>query len=121
MRPVAPFIVAIMCLCLLTMQLSGVHLHVSVAHQSSTLHDAHLHNAGIDGHDNDHDPELDVSPFEPGVSWFKLIPFIVCLVFVLLASILASRTVWPPLLERLPERHRSRWRPPLRAPPQHTF
>jgi len=102
------------------MQMSGLHMHVNVDSQSSSLHGTHLHDADIDGHGHDHAAEIDVSPFEPGTTLSKLIPFLVSLVFVLLFTVPASKTVWPPLAERLPIRHRSRWRPPLRAPPQHS-
>lgn len=101
------------------MQMSGLHLHVNADSQGGALHGTHLHDADIDGHGHDHDAEIDVSSFDPGTTWSKLIPFLVSLVYVLLTTVLASKTVWPPQVERLPIRHRFRWRPPLRAPPQH--
>jgi hypothetical protein len=119
MRQVPSLFIAIMCLSLLTMQMSGLHLHANADSQSGALHGAHFHEADIDGHGHDHEVEIDVSPFETGTTWSKLIPFLVSLVFVLLTTVSTSKTVWPPSVERLPIRHRSRWRPPLRAPPQH--
>lgn len=119
MRSSPTLLIAIMCLSLLTMQMSGLHMHVSIDSQGGAHHGTHLHDAGIDGHGLDHDVEVDVSTFETGTTWSKLIPLLVSLVFVLLATVLASMTVWPALVERLPTRHQSRWRPPLRAPPQH--
>jgi len=119
MRPVKPLLIAFMCICLLTMQMSGLHLHVNADSQGGALHGTHLHDAGIDGHGHDHDAEIDVSFLDTATTWSKLTPLLVSLVFILLARILASRVVWPPLVERLSIRHRSRWRPPLRAPPQH--
>ena len=121
MRQVPSLFIAIMCLSLLTMQMNGLHLHVNVDSQSGALHGAHLHDAGIDGHGDDHDTEIDVSPFEPGVTWSKLIPVLLALMFVLLILRRTSTTVRPPLVERFSTRHRSRWRPPLRAPPQHVL
>jgi hypothetical protein len=119
MRLAPALLIAIMCLSLLTLQMSGLHLHVSAGSQSDALHGTHLHDAEPDGHGHDHDAEIDVSPFEPGVTWSKLIPILVVLIFTLLPIIRTSTTVRPPLVERFPTRHRSHWRPPLRAPPQH--
>ena len=121
MRTAPALLIAIMCLSLLTMQMSGLHLHVSVDSQSGALHGTHLHDAVPDGHGDEHDAEIDVSSFEPGVTWSKLIPILVALIFTLLPIISTSTTVRPPLVERFPTRHRSRWRPPLRAPPQHVL
>lgn len=121
MRSSPALIIAIMCLSLLTMQMSGLHLHVSVDGQGGALHGTHLHDADVDGHGHDHDAEIDVSSFEPGVTWSKLIPILVTLIFALLPLIRTSTTIRPPLVERFPTRHRSQWRPPLRAPPQHVL
>ena len=121
MRTVPVLLIAIMCLSLLTLQMSGLHLHVSGDSQSGALQGTHLHDADHDGHGQDHDAEIDVSPFEQGVTWFKLIPILVALIFVLLSIRRTSTMVWPQLVEHFPTRHRSRWRPPLRAPPQHVL
>ena len=121
MRTAPALLIAIMCLSLLTMQMSGLHLHVSGDGKSDALHGTHLHDAEPDGHGHAHDTEIDVSPFEPGVTWSKLIPILVALIFVLLTIRRTSTTIWPPLAERLSTRHRSRWRPPLRAPPHHVL
>jgi hypothetical protein len=119
MRQVPSLFIAIMCLSLLTMQMSGLHLHANADSQSGALHGMHLHDTNPDGHGHDHDAEIDMSPFDPGVTWSKLIPVLLALIFVLLTIRRTSTTVRPPLVERLSKRHRSRWRPPLRAPPQH--
>ena len=119
MRSPPALLIAIMCLSLLAIQMGGLHLHVSVDSQSGALHGTHLHDAVPDGHGHDHDAEIDVSSFEPGVAWSKLIPLLVVLIFALLPIIRTRTTVRPPLVERFSTRHRSRWRPPLRAPPQH--
>ncbi len=120
MRTAPLLLIAIMCLSLLTLQMSGLHLHVSADGQSGALHGTHLHDADLDGHGHDHNADVDTSPFEPGTASSKLDPFLVTFVITLLAIIWASETVWPPFVERLTTRCRSRWRPPLRAPPQHS-
>ena len=121
MRSSPALLIAIMCLSLLTMQMSGLHLHVSGDSQSDALHGTHLHDAEPDGHGHAHDTEIDVSSFEPGVTWSKLIPILVALIFALLPIMRTSTTVRHPLAERFPTRHRSHWRPPLRAPPEHVL
>ena len=121
MRPAPALLIAIMCLSLLILQMSGLHLHVSADSQSGALHGTHIHDMDFDGHGHDHNADVDISPFEPGTPSSKLILFLVTLVFALLAVIWASRIVWPPLAEHLSTRCRSRWRPPLRAPPQHSL
>ena len=121
MRKAPALLIAIMCLSLLFMQLSGLHLHVSAGNHSGALHGTHLHNADFDGHGRDHDADVDISPFEPGTASSKLIPFLIALVFVLLSVVWASKMVWPPLVEHITLRGRYYWRPPLRAPPEHSF
>jgi len=122
MRAAPALLIAFMCLSLLTLQMSGLHLHVSADSRGGALHGTHLHGAGLDGHGHghDHDADVDTSPFEPGTASSKPDPFLVTFVIALLAIIWASETVWPPLVERLTACWRSRWRPPLRAPPQHS-
>jgi hypothetical protein len=94
-----------MCLSLLTMQVSGQHLHVNAEGQGGALHGLHLHHAHMDGHGHDYDAEIDVSLFDKGsTTWTKLAPFLVGLVVVLLVIIRTGTT---------------RWRPPLRAPPRY--
>jgi len=117
MRTAPALLIAFMCLSLLTLQMSGLHLHVSADSQGGALHGTHLHDAAPDGHGHDHDADVDISPFEPATTWPNLIPFLVTIVFTLLAMVWTSETIWPPLVERLTARCRSRWRPPLRAPP----
>jgi hypothetical protein len=121
MRSSPALLIAIMCLSLLTMQMSGLHLHVSIDSQIGALHGTHLHDADPEWRGHDHDAEIDVSSFEPGFTFSKLIPILIALIFALLPVIRTSTTVWPSLVERFPTRHRSRWRPPLRAPPQHVL
>ena len=121
MRTAPALLIAFMCLSLLTLQMSGLHLHVSADSQGGALHGTHFHDADPDEHGHDHDADVDTLPFEPGTASSKLVPFLVTFVITLLAIIWTSETVWHPLVERLTSRCRSRWRPPLRAPPQHAF
>jgi hypothetical protein len=109
-------LVALICLSLLTMQISGLHLHVSAGSDSTALHGTHVHDAGLEGHD--HDADVDVSSFEPATAWSKLLLFLSGPLFALLMVNWSGGSVWPPLTERLAIRWRSRWRPPLRAPPR---
>ena len=120
MRTASTLLLAIMCLSLLTLQMSGLHLHLSADSQSGALYGMHLHDAAPDGHGHDYDADIDTSLFEAGTASSKLVPFLVAFVFTLLAIIWTSEAAWPPLVERLTAYCRSRWRPPLRAPPQHS-
>ncbi|NOR41513.1 MAG: hypothetical protein GQ537_09910 [Gammaproteobacteria bacterium] len=121
MRSAPVFLIAIMCLSLLTLQMSGLHLHMSEESQGAALHGAHIHVADLDGHGHDHEADVDISPFELGTASSKLLPVLVTLIFALLAVIWASKAVWLPLVEHFSTRGRSRWRPPPRAPPQRSF
>ena len=116
MRSRPALLVALICLSLLTMQISGLHLHVSADSDSAALHGTHVHDAGLEGHDLDAD--VDVSSFEPATAWSKLLLLLSGPLFALLMVNWISRSAWPPLTERLTIRWRSRWRPPLRAPPR---
>ncbi len=107
-----------MCLSLLSVQMSGLHLHVNIGGQGSADHGTHLHHGDHDGHE--YDVDVEVSPSEPATAWSKLTPFLLTLLFALLTVVRAGKTVWLPMAERMPTRYRSRWRPPLRAPPRHT-
>ena len=116
MRTRPALLVALICLSLLTMQISGLHLHVGADSDSAALHGTHVHDAGLEGHD--HDADVDVSSFEPPTAWSKLLLFLSGPLFALLMVNWSGGSVWPPLTERLAIRWLSRWRPPLRAPPR---
>jgi len=115
MRPATIFIVTVICVALLGMQLSGMHRHADLQGESGGLHTTHVHDSGSDGHD--HSADFDVSAFELGAKWSKLLTFLPSIVIALLAISWIVQTVWPPPSQRLTQRQRIRWRPPLRAPP----
>jgi hypothetical protein len=54
---------------------------------------------------------------KPGMAWLKLLPLPVALVVLLLAELWVCQRFWPHALPHSLPRRRSRWRPPLRAPP----
>ena len=72
-RPLALFA----CLCLLAVQMSGVHLHIETHNDSANLHGTHLHQAENHGHDHHHNADIDVSLLEKlSMNWTQLIPLI---------------------------------------------
>jgi len=127
MKILSNSMVTLACLCLLVMQLSGMHFHVDENGKDAGVHAAHHHQVDPEHHQDhhplssvhDHKPEIDISSTELlGLIWTKLIPAIMACV---LATIIVSIGLHQPILAllRAPTRvrRRSRWRPPLRAPP----
>lgn len=114
MPRMSSIMLAIFCTSLLGMQFSGLHLHVN-PEGSGGLHGTHIHGADPDGHD--HEADTDVSPFELGTGWTKLLSFLIPFVFIMLAAVQPGKLVWKPITRCLHSRGFSRWRPPLRAPP----
>lgn len=117
------------CFCLLAMQIGGVHHHLerdgayaglhgdhALDGAYASLHGDHALNANAYGHD--HSAERDVPAIQDlGLSWSKLLPLILAFA-VLIASDHGLRRQPRPLPAHFPKpRRRSRWRPPLRAPP----
>ncbi len=100
---------------MLSLQMSGLHMHADTYGEPNGLHGLHVHDLDSDGHD--HRADVDISVLDQGLVWSPLSP----LCALILASLLAL--VWTPALVRpspnrhLCVRHRTRWRPPLRAPP----
>jgi len=99
---------------LLSMQLSGLHMHVNPEGVGG-LHGTHVHATEPDGHEHEHD--IDVSLFELVTGWGNPILFLSPLLFILLTFTQNGRTVWMLVADTFQRRHHSRWRPPLRAPP----
>ena len=102
-------------LALLVLQSAGLHLHANAHTEGMQLHAEHVHDADPDGHD--HSADVDVSIFELGTLWAKLVFLLPLLALVLLVPIRGSR-----LSRTAPQaapacRSQLRWRPPLRAPP----
>jgi hypothetical protein len=75
----------------------------------------HLHDLNPEG--SDHDREVDVSFFELGITLAKIMPFLITLILVLLVIGRAAKSVSFPPGQFIQPHKRSRWRPPLRAPP----
>jgi hypothetical protein len=125
MRGVSKPIAAIACLCLLTMQMSGLHLHVDEDGHDAGIHTVHLHQVVPevhthhgDGDVHDHSAEVDVSLLEQlGASWSKLVPLLIACLISAYLGLRLQQCLRP--LSGLPGkvRHRERWRPPLRGPP----
>jgi hypothetical protein len=79
------------------------------------LHGEHVHDADPDGHD--HSADVDVSIFELGTLWAKLLFVLPVLGFALAISATGCWRSRRPSVTTPVQRWRSRWRPPLRAPP----
>jgi len=116
MKRVATPLLVIACLCLIFMQMNGTHLHVEADGQNAGLHGTHLHEA--DQHGHDHTAESDVSVLEElGLTWSKLPPVILATVVLLFTQLWPRQQLWLLPVQFAKPRRRSRWRPPLRAPP----
>ena len=108
-------IVAFAGVAMLLMQMSGLHLHAGDHVDDAALHGAHVHDVAPDGHD--HSADVDVSLIDFGIVWSKIIPVLLAILPTALAIVWILHTLWPPPILLMPLRRRSRWRPPLRAPP----
>ena len=124
------------CLCLLMLQWSGLHVHASetgyvggpeTAYTHSHAHHDHLDARHSEHHEtasangsgsHDYGDARDVSLVDQALVAFKLPPAILALVFLFavfpLVRTFAGREVAYPVLSG----RYTRWRPPLRAPPQ---
>lgn len=106
---------AIVCLCLLAMQLSGLHLHIDTVNKDTGLHGTHTHQ--LISSDHDHNAEVDVQLLEQySSSVSKLIP-VISQVILLVTALWIVGPLWSPSITPEKARIRLRWRPPLRAPP----
>jgi hypothetical protein len=108
-------ILAVVIISLLAMQTSGLHLHANLDSATVDMHGLH---AGPAGHE--HADDIDVAFFDVGAIWSKfvdilpgMLPAVVAVTWLLLMS-------RPVPIRVLSLRTRSRWRPPLRAPPERT-
>ncbi|MEE4144241.1 MAG: hypothetical protein V2I26_05525 [Halieaceae bacterium] len=116
MKRIATPILLVAYLCLISMQMSGSHLHVDAGGEHVGLHSTHLHGTAVHGHD--HSAERDVPLLEElGLTWSKLLPLILACVALLISEYWLRTHYWPLPAEFPKPRRRSRWRPPLRAPP----
>jgi hypothetical protein len=114
MRATSPKFMAFLCLSLLAMQVSGLHLHTNLE-GSGGLHGTHAHAVDRDGHD--HEADTDVSFLELAAGWVKTIPFLLLFIAIFLAVVSDGRRVWAAITKTFQQRRYSHWRPPLRAPP----
>jgi len=99
---------------LLSMQLSGLHMHFNPA-GADGLHGTHVHATDPDGHEHEHD--IDVSLFELGAVWGNFVLLLPPPPFIMPTFVQSDRTVWVLVGDTFQRRQRTRWRPPLRAPP----
>lgn len=90
-------------------------MHPNAHDEASGLHSTHVHDLDSDGHD--HSADVDVSVLDLGIVWSKIMPVLLLAIAVMLAVVWTRQRVWPAPIRILSLRHRSRWRPPLRAPP----
>ena len=120
MRASPTAFIVILVICLLSMQLSGLHMHVN-SDGADGLHGTHVHETDSDGHGHAHEQDTDVSLFELGTSWGKLFLFLPLFLFILLTFVQSGRIVWTLVADTFQHRRRLRWRPPLRAPPLPLF
>ncbi len=115
MRSVPLSIIALACTAMLSMQMSGLHLHAGGPSGDVGVHGAHLHDVDPDGHD--HSADVDVSLIDFGIVWAKFMPALLAVFVTLPAIVWVLHALWPPPTALIPLRRRLRWRPPLRAPP----
>ena len=108
-------IIAFAGVAMLSMQTSGLHLHAGDHGDDAALHGAHVHDVGPDGHD--HTADVDVSLVDFAIVWSKIMPVLLAILPTALAIVWVLHALWPPPIPLTPLRRRSRWRPPLRAPP----
>jgi hypothetical protein len=103
--------------CLLSLQLSGLHLHVDAygADNATELHGTHLHEDESDEHG--HDSDVDVGLTEPGITWKNYFPILAMFTLTLLVTFPRVAKIWTPTVEPFFTSYRSHWRPPMRAPP----
>ena len=72
MRTSPTLFIVILTIGLLSVQLSGLHMHVN-PDGAGGLHGTHVHEIDADGHGHAHEDETDVSLFEFSTSWGKLL------------------------------------------------
>ena len=116
MKNVASPMLLVACICLIMMQMSGTHIHIDARGEHAGLHGTHLHET--DQHGHDHSAVSDVSVLEKlGLTWSKLLPVILSAVALLFTQHWPRQQTWILPVQFGKPRRRSRWRPPLRAPP----
>lgn len=104
-----------MCIALLSVQWSGLHLHVDMDAHDSSSHISKLH--GFDADKHDHESDVDVQLFDLSSSWYKLIQYFILATLILYAASLFSRVNLPPPSKHYCYNKYHFFRPILRAPP----
>lgn len=127
MRRISKPLAIAACLCLLALQLSGVHTHaddngfigspeLSFTHvHGQHDHDAH-HDGGV-GHAEDNDHARDVSILDLALGVFKMPMAIFALVLLCAVVTILGRPSIVDIVHPVLSGRYTRWRPPLRAPP----
>lgn len=114
MRTHSTHFLAFICLCLLALQVSGMHLHTS-QNGAGELHATHVHGADPDG--QNHAADVDLSYLEYATSWVKPMPVLLFAVVLFVFFSNSTQRAWGPLRKNFRPYNHLRWRPPLRAPP----
>ena len=123
------------CVSLLAVQIGGLHMHVDADGDVGGLRGVHLHAQGLHSHGDDthvhgpgtpehehpgereHAGDNDISVAEMRGSKSALADFDLNLHQGLLIDLVRVEQARPALFEPRPATRKSRWRPPLRAPP----
>ncbi len=100
---------------MLALQLSGLHLHVVAAENTTEMHGTHLHQTVLQEHD--HSADVDVNLLEQFAGHWSKVVALVSHVVVLLFAVWILSPNWTSPLKFGTKRRRLRWRPLLRAPP----
>ena len=129
-------VMAVACVSLLAVQLSGLHMHVDAHGYAGTPQGTHVHNPsahshGDEGHldngtihghehggDQGHDGDKDVSVIELNAGGSKLVMVGVWLGLSVLIPLTPGKKISPHYVVPRPVGRHARWRPPLRAPPR---
>ncbi len=109
-----PFFAIFIVISLVSMQASGIHLHIN-ANGAGGVHDTHIHET--ERSDHNHFGDTDVSLFELIRSAGQTFLFIATFVFSLQVVANCQTYIWNSRIGLLGPRHRAGWHPPLRAPP----
>ncbi len=117
MRRATLFILALACVSLFAVQVSGLHLHVEAGgHDEDESHGPHLQQAY--SHDLNHGgAHVDVVVFESASGSIEVDILILNSAVSEFSTMTPLQYRWPVPASSMPLRQHSRWRPPLRAPP----
>ena len=110
------------CLGLLSLQLSGVHAHTDEngyigVPETPFTHDHGHHDHGDTTPAHDHEGTKDVSLLDLALSAFKM-PLAILALFPFAALAVIAAVTGTEFAYRVLSGRHTRWRPPLRAPPQ---